>query len=61
MPPPKGPTKMTVWHWLVLAAIAAVGLWLLYANPPLRWALAGFSALVAVGAYFGRRYFKRLE
>lgn len=52
---------MTVWHWLVLAAIAAVGLWLLYANPPLRWALVGFSALVAVSAYFGRRYFKRLE
>lgn len=61
MPPPKGPTTMKIWHWLVLAAIAAVGLWLLYANPPLRWTLAGFFALVAVGACFDRRYFKRLE
>jgi hypothetical protein len=61
MPPVNRPTKMTVWHWLVLAAIAAFGLWVLYAYSPLRWVLAGFSVLMVVGAYFGRRYFKRLE
>jgi hypothetical protein len=61
MPSRPHPAKMTIWHWLLLAAIAAVGAWLLYANAPLRWALGGFCVLLAIGSFFGRRYFERLK
>jgi hypothetical protein len=61
MPPPKGPTKMTIWHWLVLVVIGPVSVWLLFTNPPTQWALGGFVVLLLVGTFFGHRHFKRMS
>jgi len=61
MPPLEGPKRTRAIHWLLLAAIAAVGAWLLYANPPVTWVLSGFTLLLAVGAYFGHRWSKRMR
>jgi len=54
MPPPKGSTKMTVWHWLVLAVIGPVSVWLLFTRPPTQWALGGFVVLLLIGTFCKR-------